>query len=146
MSFRGVKRRGNPLKRNANTVAVATSYFCSSSTKVERRELKNKTSPLPFGHSPIAQNYAVILQSNTSFARGEIGTRIDRDNSLVMPPSFVRQLRNNTAQSLVLRTQGLPHGKNKRTCACISKMKAKFFAVWEEEHKEPRRTTATCCG
>ena len=26
-------------KRNANTVAVATSYFCSSSTKVERREL-----------------------------------------------------------------------------------------------------------
>ena len=27
------------------------------------------------------------------------GTRIDRDNSLVMPPSFVRQLRNNTAQS-----------------------------------------------
>ncbi|MBS5850736.1 MAG: hypothetical protein KIC97_00005, partial [Firmicutes bacterium] len=27
------------------------------------------------------------------------GTRIDRDNSLIMPPSFVRQLRNNTAQS-----------------------------------------------
>ena len=52
----------------------------------------------------------------------------------------------NTAQSLVLRTQGLPLGKNKRTCACISKMEAKFFAVWEEEHKEPRRTTATCCG
>ena len=26
-------------------------------------------------------------------------TRIDRDNSLIMPPSFVRQLRNNTAQS-----------------------------------------------
>ena len=73
-------------------------------------------------------------------------TRIDRDISLIMPPSFVRRLRNNTAQSLVLRTQGLPHGKNKRTCACISKMKAKFFAVWEEEHKEPRRTTATCCG
>ena len=53
---------------------------------------------------------------------------------------------NKTAQSLVLRTRGLPHGKNKRTCACISKMKAKFFAVWEEEYKEPRRTTATCCG
>ena len=27
------------------------------------------------------------------------GTRIDRDNSLVMPPSFVRRLRNNTTQS-----------------------------------------------
>ena len=27
------------------------------------------------------------------------GTRIDRDISLIMPPSFVRQLRNNTAQS-----------------------------------------------
>ena len=63
-----------------------------------------------------------------------------------VPLRFVRRLRNNTAQSLVLRTQGLPHGKNKRTSACISKMKAKFFAVWEEEHKEPRRTTTTCCG
>ena len=42
-----------------------------------------------------------------------------------VPLRFVRQLRNNTAQSLVLRTQGLPHGKNKRTSACISKMKAR---------------------
>ena len=32
------------------------------------------------------------------------------------------------AQSLVLRTQGLPHDKNKRTSACISKMKAKFLS------------------
>ena len=63
------------------------------------------------------------------------GTRIDRDNSLVMPPSFVRQLRNNTAQSLVLRTQGLPHGKNKRTSACISKMKAKFLSCGKRSTK-----------
>ena len=31
-----------------------------------------------------------------------LGTRIDRDISLIMPLRFVRQLRNNTAQSLVL--------------------------------------------
>ena len=28
MSFRGAKRRGNPLKRNENTVAVATDLAC----------------------------------------------------------------------------------------------------------------------
>ena len=28
MSFRGVKRRGNPLKRNVNTVAIATNLAC----------------------------------------------------------------------------------------------------------------------
>ena len=28
MSFRGVKRRGNPLKRNVNTVAIATDRVC----------------------------------------------------------------------------------------------------------------------
>ena len=39
------------------------------------------------------------LQDYPSFAGETIGTRIDRDNSLIMPPSFVRQLRNHTAQS-----------------------------------------------
>ena len=29
MSFRGAKRRGNPLNRNANTVAIATDRTCS---------------------------------------------------------------------------------------------------------------------
>ena len=29
MSFRGAKRRGNPLNRNVNTVAVATDRTCS---------------------------------------------------------------------------------------------------------------------
>ena len=29
MSFRGAKRRGNPLNRNANTVAIATDRSCS---------------------------------------------------------------------------------------------------------------------
>ena len=41
----------------------------------------------------------------------------------------------NTAQSLVLRTQGLPHGKNKRTSACISKMKAKFLSCGKRSTK-----------
>ena len=52
-----------------------------------------------------------------------------------VPLRFVRQLRNNTAQSLVLRTQGLPHGKNKRTSACISKMKAKFLSCGKRSTK-----------
>ena len=98
------------------------------------------------GFSPTTQIGAILYKIIRRSWGETVGTRIDRDNSLVMPPSFVRQLRNNTAQALVLRTQGLPHGKNKRTSACISKMKAKFFAVWEEEHKEPRPTTTTCCG
>ena len=42
---------------------------------------------------------------------------------------------NNTAQALVLRTQGLPHGKNKRTSACISKMKAKFLSCGKRSTK-----------
>ena len=54
-----------------------------------------------------------------------------------VPLRFVRQLRNNTAQSLVLRTQGLPHGKNKRTSACISKMKAKFLSCGKRSTKNP---------
>ena len=35
-----------------------------------------------------------------------LGTRIDRYRALIMPLRFVCLLRNNTAQSLVLRTQG----------------------------------------
>ena len=29
LSFRGVKRRGNPINRNVNTVAIATDRTCS---------------------------------------------------------------------------------------------------------------------
>ena len=85
-----------------------------------------------FSHHSVRGN---SLHNYPSFAGETIGTRIDRDNSLVMPPSFVRQLRNNTAQSLVLRTQGLPLGKNKRTSACISKMKAKFLSCGKRSTK-----------
>ncbi len=62
----------------------------------------NKTSPLPFGLSPIAQTCVIFLQDCTSFARGEVGTHIDRYRSLIMPLRFVRQLRTQMAQSLVL--------------------------------------------
>ena len=51
------------------------------------------------GISPATQIGGNSLQYYPSFAGETIGTRIDRDNSLIMPPSFVRQLRNNTAQS-----------------------------------------------
>jgi len=55
-----------------------------------------------------------------------------------MPPRFVRRLRNNMAQSLVLHTQGLPHVKNKRTCVRVRKMKAQFLARGKKEHKRPK--------
>ena len=51
------------------------------------------------GFSPATQIGGNSLQDYPSFAGETIGTRINRDNSLIMPPSFVRQLRNNTAQS-----------------------------------------------
>ena len=51
------------------------------------------------GISPATQIWGNSLQDYPSFAGETIGTRIDRDNSLIMPPPFVRQLRNNTAQS-----------------------------------------------
>ena len=57
---------------------------------VVRVTIKN-TSPLPFGLSPIAQICAISLQNCTSFARGEVGTHIDRGISLLMPLRFVRQ-------------------------------------------------------
>lgn len=45
----------------------------------------NATSPLPCGHSPIAQINSNLLQDCTSFARGEDGTHIDRNSPLIMP-------------------------------------------------------------
>ena len=51
----------------------------------------NNTSPLPFGLSPIAQTCVISLSNYTSFARGEVGTHIDRGISLLMPLRFVRQ-------------------------------------------------------
>ena len=75
-------------------------------------------------------------ESTASAPRGAtLGTRINKYRPLVMSLLFVRQLRNNTAQSLVLRTQGLPHGKNKRTSACISQMKAKFLSCGKRSTK-----------
>ena len=75
-------------------------------------------------------------EPTASAPRGDtLSTRIDKYRPIVMPLRFVRQLRNNTAQSLVLRTQGLPHGKNKRTSACISKMKAKFLSCGKRSTK-----------
>ena len=71
--------------------------------------------PLPFGLSPIAKIMTFLYQK-TSFAKGEFGTHINRYRSLVMPLRFVRQaVANNTAQSLVLHTQGFTRVKNKRT-------------------------------
>ena len=44
--------------------------------------------------------FANLREPTASAPRGDtLGTRIDRDISLLMPPSFVRRLRNNMAQS-----------------------------------------------
>ena len=57
-------------------------------------------------------SYRVLsLQCYPSLAGKTGGTRIDKYRALIMPPRFVRRLRNNMAQSLVLHTQGLPHVK-----------------------------------
>ena len=83
-----------------------------------------------FHHS----NRVLSLQCYPSLAGKTGGTRIDRYSPLVMPPRFVRRLRNNTAQSLVLHTQGLPHVKNKRTCVCVIRESA-VLACGKKEHK-----------
>ena len=49
-----------------------------------------------FSHHSVRDN---SLQEYPSFAGETVGTRIDSGIFLVMSPSFVRQLRNNTAQS-----------------------------------------------
>ena len=85
-----------------------------------------------FSHHSVRDN---SLQDYPSFAGETVGTRIDKYRPLVISLRFVRQLRNNTAQSLVLCTQGLPLGKNKRTSACISKMKAKFLSCGKRSTK-----------
>ena len=95
-----------------------------------------------FHHS----NRVLSLQNNPSLAGKIVGTRIEKYRPLVMPPRFVRQLRNNTAQSLVLHTQGLPHVKNKRTCARVRKMKAQFLACGKRNTKTERQMIATCCN
>ena len=110
--------------------------FCSSYARGDRRvPLIRCTPSFPNGLFSHHSNRDNSLQDYPSFAGETVGTRIERDISLIMPPSFVRQLRNNTAQALVLRTQGLPHGKNKRTSACISKMKAKFLSCGKRSTK-----------
>ena len=74
--------------------------FVPSSPRVERLALEIRCTPsFPFGLFSHHSNKDNSLQDYPSFAGETIGTRIDRDNSLIMPPSFVRQLRNNTAQS-----------------------------------------------
>ena len=87
-------------------------------------------SPSPF---PLAREPTVTAWRGTT-----LSNRIDRCRSLIMPPRFVRRLRNNTAQSLVLHTQGLPHVKNKRTCVRVRKMKAQFLARGKKEHKNQK--------
>ena len=56
-----------------------------------------------------------LREPTTSASRGTtLGTRIDRDIFLLMPLRFVRQLRNQTAQSLVLSVKlGAPFSRRR---------------------------------
>ena len=56
--------------------------------------------PFPSGFPLLLEHSAFTTQQNIA-RRGEVGTRIEKYRPLVTPPRFVRQLRNNTAQSLV---------------------------------------------
>ena len=87
-------------------------------------------SPLPF---PLKREPTATAWRGTT-----LGRDITNAISLIVPLRFVRRLRNNMAQSLVLHTQGLPHVKNKRTCVCVRKMKAQFLACGKKEHKDQK--------
>ena len=60
----------------------------------------NNTSPLPFGLSPLAQTCVNSLSNYTSFARGEVGTHIERYRPLIMPLVHGRK-KSTLARSLV---------------------------------------------
>ena len=80
--------------RSSSAVTEKTSHnFRSAVCRLQEQSscTLNNTSPLPFGLSPIAQTCVISLSNFTSFARGEVGTHIDRDISLIMPLRFVRQ-------------------------------------------------------
>ena len=106
----------------------------------------NNTSPLPFGLSPIAQTCTNSLLNYTSFARGEVGTHIEKYRPLIMPLRFVRQAVANRRRSRLYYTH-----KGSRTSKTSELMfelydESAVFGVWDEERKAQRRTTATCCG
>ena len=109
------------------------------------RTLKN-TSPLPFGLSPIAQTCIISLQDYTSFARGEVGTHIEKYRSLIMPLRFVRQAVANKRRSRLYYTH--KGSRTSKTSELIFELydESAVFGVWDEERKAQRRTTATCCG
>ena len=79
----------------------------SSSTRVLRRVLLIRCAPSFRTRRYFSRhsNKDNSLQEYSSFAGETIGTRIDKYRPLVMSLRFVRQLRNNTAQSLVLFRQ-----------------------------------------
>ena len=77
-----------------------THVFCSSSARGDGRvPLIRCTPSFPNGLFSHHSNRDNSLQDYPSFAGETVGTRIERDISLIMPPSFVRRLCNNMAQS-----------------------------------------------
>ncbi len=94
----------------------------------------------PFGLFSHHSNRGNSLQDYPSFAGETVGTRIDRDNSLVMPPSFVRQLRNNTAQS---------DGTVRQARRSYSRRRCGSCSVFEVAHYVNKYTLNECsfgCG
>ena len=86
------------------------------------------TSPLPFGLSPIAQTCANSLKDCISFARGEVGTHIDRDISLLMPLRFVRQAVANRRRSRLYYTHKGSRTSKTSDLRLSYTMKAQFLA------------------
>ena len=71
---------------------------CLSSTRARGRSTLNCNFPLPHVFPP--PPFPLEREPTASAPRGDtLGSRIDRDISLIMPPSLVRRLRSNMAQS-----------------------------------------------
>ena len=88
----------------------------------------------------------LFLYKSTRRSRGEtIGTHIDKDSSLIMP----LRLRGGYATECHAFSYYAhkAHARRKQANKGMSqKDESAVFVVWEEEHKESKRTTATSCG
>ena len=82
----------------------------------------NATSPLPFGLSPIAQICVITPIVQTSFARGEGGTRIDRYRPLAMPLVLQRKEQHSLAHLYLSSSSALI-----RSSPCDSKFRISKF-------------------
>ena len=97
------------------------------------------------GISPTTQTDVISLQKYSSFAGETIGTHIEEYRSLLMPlrlrGGYATECHafSYYAHKAHVRRKQANKGRSQKDESAV-------FVVWEEEHKEPKRTTATSCG